>query len=221
MEKIINDFFNAYVRFTSMRAVYVKEQIPEAMMASPVDNDGWFEWKLLAGSLPSTEYGALYRKYSIALPELFTRWHQKYFFLDGDCSIVRLPFSSPIAHLDEISNILNNDLAKELIAQKLYPFAMQGNDNGFLIFDARKHSETQNYPIRNFDNYSIDLEDGLGEIVFSSFEKMLECLTYFLKATYSQNPAEVIPQFFHLDPDGAGKYGIDYWLSWVTLYEGD
>jgi hypothetical protein len=27
---------------------------------------------------------------------------------------------------------------------------------------------------------------------------------------------EIIPGFFEIDPEGAGKTGLDYWLAWTA-----
>jgi hypothetical protein len=73
------------------------------------------------------------------------------------------------------------------------------------------------FPIRVYDQeYGGNLE-GLSEIIFSSFPKLLECLTHYLIELKTRNNFEIIPDFFKIDPDGAGKTGVNYWLSWTSM----
>ena len=75
--------------------------------------------------------------------------------------------------------MLNWHVPQELIPKGLIPFADDGNDTGPLVFDTR-NQENEDFPIRVYDHeFSGDL-DGLSEVIFSSFSKMLECLTLFL-----------------------------------------
>jgi len=45
MKQIIDRFFAAYRKCYPMSTVFTSKT-PKEMMASPVDNEGWFEWKL-------------------------------------------------------------------------------------------------------------------------------------------------------------------------------
>lgn len=104
-----------------------------------------------------------------------------------------------------------------LAKQRLYTFAWEGNDSGPLIFDGRTDMESNEYPIRvyNYD-YGGDM-DGLSEVIFSSFTKLLECMIHLLKSRETKKIYDVILDFFHIDPKGAGQDGIDYWLSWAAM----
>jgi len=157
------------------------------------------------------------RKFKVVFPESFVEWHKMYFFYDGDCSVVRLPYSVSSKPLCEIIDTVDNDLANELIKNELYPFADEGNDGGPLVFDGRITKENNEFPIRFYDHeYGGDLE-GLSEVIFSSFSKLLECLTHYIKEIQTRKSFEVIPEFFQIDPEGAGKTGIDYWLGWISM----
>lgn len=104
-----------------------------------------------------------------------------------------------------------------LAKAKLYPFGAEGNDSGPVVFDAREVKTDNEYPVRVYDyDYGGDLE-GLSEIIFSSFTKLIECLTHYLKETKTRHDFEVIPEFFQIDPQGAGKTGVDYWLHITAL----
>jgi len=52
---------------------------------------------------------------------------------------------------------------------------------------------------------------GLSEIIFSSFDKLLECVTYFLNEIGKKVWSEIITYFFEIDLDGAGNTGKEYW----------
>lgn len=57
---------------------------------------------------------------------------------------------------------------------------------------------------------------GLSEVVFSSFSKLLECLTHYMAELKTKKNFEIIPDFFEIDPAGAGRKGLDYWLLWIS-----
>lgn len=215
MKDIINSFFDAFFSFTSPDAVYV-ENTPQNMMNSDVDSEGWYKWKPVEGTLSYEDYNKVEKRFNVKFPKSFIEWHKKYFFLRGGCSIISLPPSYPTQALQRVIDNLDNDLSEELIAQKLYPFATDDNDIGFFVFDAREDKTDNEYPIRLYDHeYGGDL-DGLSEILFSSFTKLLECLTYAMEND-SLPMHEKLAEFIRIDPDGAGKDGIDFWLERIAV----
>ena len=210
MNNITANFFAAYW-LPGMTAVYTEAESPE-MMAGPVDEDGWFEWKLAKGNLQDSDYKRIEEEYQIQLPPSFIDWHEAFFFCDGDCMIAQLPASSPYEPLALLKAQL--DYGGDLISQGLYPFATDGNGVGNpLVFDARHPVVGNEFPIRVYDHEFVDDLNGLGEIIFSSFSKMLECLTYFLSRPKELESGEAVRGFFDIDPTGAGGPGQDYWLS--------
>lgn len=208
---LIDKFFNA-LEMSEMLTV-IDSPVPEEMIVSR--NGEWVNWKKMPGNTERIKYHKMEARYSTKLPEDFIEWHRRYFFLDCDCSIIRLPHSHPSDPFREIEMMWNYPLAHELIAQKLYPFGEDGNDTGPLVFDMRSKNDPANIPIRVYHHeYGGDLA-GLDEIIFSSFQKLLECLTYFLEETRTRHNFEVIPEFFEIDPEGSGATGYVYWTSWI------
>jgi hypothetical protein len=119
--------------------------------------------------------------------------------------------------LEKLADNLDWDIPEQLIAFGLIPFADEGNDAGPLVFDTRKATDKKDFPIRVYDHeYGGDLE-GLSEIIFSSFDKMLACLTHFLIETKIRKRFEVIPDFYTIDPNGAGLTGKSYWENWIQM----
>lgn len=213
----MRDFFNAYFRCSSLSSVYIEAVTPKDMMASPVDEDGWYLWKPIKGTLVERDYYNLEQQFGIIFPKSFIKWHKQYFLLDCSCQLMGLPISSPTEPLQQIIDNLDYSLAKDLIEAKLYPFGDEGNDAGPLVFDGRYEVEDNEFPIRVYDHeYGGDLE-GLSEIIFSSFPKLFECFTHYIKELENRKNFEIIPDFFHIDPEGAGKTGVDYWLGWVAM----
>lgn len=211
----IEQFFNAYLT-RDVSSVYT-EDVPKEMIASEVNKNGWYEWKLIPGSLSNDDYKKVAAEFGTSLPVSFIEWHKRYFFADCDCSIVRLPHSLPSQPLTEITANLDWYLPEQLIPLGLIPFGNEGNDTGPLVFDTRSSVETNDYPIRVYDHeYDGDL-DGLSEIIFSSFNKMLACLTHFLNETNTRKNFEVIADFYTIDPNGAGSTGQSYWESWIAM----
>ncbi|MGM9476103.1 hypothetical protein ACS5PU_06725 [Pedobacter sp. GSP4] len=147
------------------------------MMTSPVDEEGWYIWKPIKGTLIDSDYQKVEHKFGIKFPKSFVEWHKQYFFLDCSCQLIDLPVSSPNEPLQQIIDNLDYSLAEDLIEAKLYPFGDEGNDAGPLVFDGRYEVENNEYPIRVYDHdYGGDIE-GLSEIIFSSFRNALH-ITY-------------------------------------------
>ena len=214
-DKIMNNttanFFAAYWQ-PGMTTIYTEGMWPD-MMAGPTDDEGWFEWKLAKGTLTKGDYKLIEEEYQIQLPASFIDWHKAFFFCDGDCMIALLPASLPNEPLKELRNHLN--YGGDLISQGLYPFAADGSGTGNpLVFDARYPATDNEFTIRIYDHEFVDNINGLGEIIFSSFSKMIECLTYFLNRPESMESGEAVRHFFEVDPTGAGGPGRNYWLSY-------
>jgi len=73
------------------------------------------------------------------------------------------------------------------------------------------------FPIRFYDHdFGGDIA-GLDVIIFSSFPKLLQCLTHYLSQLKTRQGFDIIPEFFKIDPEGAGKDGADYWLGWSAM----
>jgi hypothetical protein len=216
MIELVHKFFNAYITAFSNKTVFTKDT-PQEMMLSPVNEDGWFEWRLIEGIIQEESYERIEKEFKIKFPKSFIQWHKEYFFLNADTSILRLPTSNPNLPLVEIKQNLDWFIAEQLIPQKLYPFGDEGNDAGPLVFDGRIDMKDNNFPIRFYDHeFGGDLE-GLSEVIFSSFEKLLECLTHYLTELKTRKNFEIVPDFFRIDPAGAGLTGVDYWLSWTNM----
>ena len=119
--------------------------------------------------------------------------------------------------MESIKQTLDWFIPQQLIPQKIYPFADEGNDSGPLVFDGRMPMPDNEFPIRVYDQeFGGDL-NGLSEIIFSSFPKLLECITHYLTELKTRKSFDIIPDFFQIDPHGAGKTGIDYWLGWEAM----
>ncbi len=215
MTDIIDNFFKAYWS-TGMKSVYT-EKVPKEMMQSAVDKDGWYEWKLIPGTLTINDYKEVESKFKATFPENFIQWHKRYFFADCDCSLIRLPYSLPTKPLEKLIENLDWYIPEQLIPLGIIPFADEGNDSGPLVFDTRNTNDKKDFPIRVYDHEYKGGLDGLSEIIVSSFEKMLECLTHFLTETMTKKRFEVIPDFYTIDPNGAGSTGKSYWENWIEM----
>jgi len=215
MKDIIEEFFTAYWT-PGMKSVYT-DKISKEMMISTVDNDGWYEWKLIPGNLTPDHYRKVEAKFKVTFPDNFIEWHRRYFFTDCDCSIIRFPNSLPTQPLKELENLLDWDIPRQIIPLELVPFADEGNDAGILIFDTRNKTNKSDFPIRVYEYEHEGHLNGLSEIIFSSFSKLLECLTHYLIETKHKKYFEVIPDFYEIDPTGAGFTGISYWNDWIEM----
>lgn len=150
----------------------------------------------------------------IKLPDNFIQWHRAYFFIDVGCAILDLPSSLPSEPLASIKMDLEWD---ELISFGFIPFGHEGNDTGPLIFDTRNSKTNVDFPIRVYEHEYCGDPEGVSEIIFSSFEKLLECVTHFVNSRSHKKDHEIIPDFLKIDPEGAGKNGNAYWNSWHEM----
>lgn len=216
MTQVIQRFFEAYFSTLPRKTVYTPT-FPSEMKASEIDGEGWIEWKAIQGSLLLSDYTKVEKEFGVFYPKSFIEWHKSYYFLECSTSILSLPTSNPLRPLDDLKQQLNWFIPQQLIPQNIYPFGSEGNDTGPLVFDGRNSVIDNEFSIRVYDlEFSGDLE-GLSEIIFSSFSKLLECLTHFLSELNTRKNFEIIPEFFAIDPQGAGKSGIDYWLGWARM----
>ncbi|WKN45577.1 SMI1/KNR4 family protein [Tunicatimonas pelagia] len=212
---VIENFFKAYWK-PGMYTVCT-DKVPKEMMRSEINESGWFEWGLIKGNLTVKDYQKVEKDLNIQYPPSFIEWHRAYFFLDGDCSLVRLPESNPNELLHDLRSVDDLSASEQLIPMKIYPFADEGNDTGSLVFDAREPVESHEFPVRVYDHeYDGELE-GLSNVIFSSFTKLLECITHFLELRAVKSDYKIIPDFFTIDPTGAGLAGRDYWNCWIEM----
>ncbi len=54
-------------------------------------------------------------------------------------------------------------------------------------------------------------------MIFSSFPKLIECLTHYCREVVHRKNFEIIQEFFQIDPDGAGATGKVYWTGWIDM----
>ncbi len=214
MKDIIENFFQAYQKY-DLRAVYVPST-PKEMMASGIDEWGWYTWKLIPGTLEPGAYHNLAARFGCTFPDLFIEWHRRYYFVDCDCSLASFPASLPNQPLKALEDSLAWDAPKELIRQGFLPFAHEGNDAGLLVLDTSKMKD-DDCPVYFSDVDYVGELEGISGPVFSSFEKMLLCFTQFLKEQPARPRHEIISDFFILDPEGAGKSGRAYWRDWIEM----
>lgn len=216
MMDLSQKFLKAYSAVFGCKMVYT-DDFPLQMKASEKDGEGWIEWIPIKGTLQESDYDNLEKQFDVLFPKSFIDWHRANYFLDADCSIIRLPPSNPIRPLESLKQVLDWFIAERLITQKIYPFADEGNDTGPLVFDGRVMVPDNEFPIRVYDHSYGGGLGGLSEIIFSSFLKLLECLTHYLTELKTRRNFEIIPDFFQIDPVGAGKTGVDYWNSWIEM----
>lgn len=213
LNRIIDNFFTALANCNN-HCVYTKK-IPAEMMDSPVNESGWFIWKMIPGTFNFEFYNKTTEKFNVKLPAAFIRWHSRKFFVDCDCSLIRLPGSLPTQPLKSVIDEIK--YAEQLVSKGLIPFASEGNDTGPLVFDVRDTYSHDDYPIRVYDHEYHDDLAGLSPIIFSSFAKLLECMTFYLENEENPRKFELIAQFYSIDPIGAGATGRDYWNTWIEM----
>ncbi|QEC45666.1 SMI1/KNR4 family protein [Pseudobacter ginsenosidimutans] len=216
MTDINKQFFEAFMLIDINRMLNV-EECPAAMKGGKNER-GWNEWKAIPGNLSVDLYYDLEKEFNVLLPESFINWHRSHFFMNAETQILRLPISHPDQPLKHLREIWEWVIPEKLIPQKLYPFGSEGNDTGPFVFDGRKPVAHNEFPVRVYDHeYFGDLK-GLSPVIFSSFTKLLECQIHFTtELNKDRNDYEIIPEFFRIDPEGAGKTGKEYWNGWAGM----
>jgi len=210
---IIEDFYSSFFSYTDYWRGYGEEITPKEMMDSPVGDDGYYKWKPIEGALSYDDYHGLEKRFNVIFPRSFIEWHKRYFFLNCSCRIIDLPFSSPKQPLQDIIDNFDYDVSKDLAKSKLFIFAEDNDEIGPYVFDAREPRDNNEFPIRIYDYEYVGDLDGLSEVIFSCFTKLLECITYLLQNINTSPLSEILPEFLRIDPEGAGKTGVDFWLE--------
>ncbi len=164
-------------------------------------------------------YQLIESQYDIKYPSLFKEWHSFQHFHEGDLSFVRLP-ENPIGNtVQSIAKSLGWSFSKELTQEGIVPFAEEGNNTGPYVFDQRNATNVEDSPIRVYDyTYGGEL-NGLSEVIFSNFKMLLECAIHYLENLGRISNSKLMIDFLHIDPNGAGYTGIEYWKSWSESYK--
>src|SRR5687767_2634821 len=63
----IEQFFKAYWT-TGMKSVHT-DSVPGEMMRSAIDQNGWYEWKLIPGTLTADDYKRVEVKFNVTFPD--------------------------------------------------------------------------------------------------------------------------------------------------------
>lgn len=186
----------------------------EMLVTGQVDKEGWVEWKLLPRSVGvDPGFAKLEKEIGATFPRMFKLYYSRYYFLDGDLSMLRFPRSTPNKPFDELRDlILNSYFPERIKGIGLIPFASDGNDAGPLCFDTRQSRNDADYPIVLWDHDWVGTHNEISPTIFSSFTKLLECCVHLWskdKTPYTQG----IAGFVEIDPDGAGGPGRTHWIK--------
>lgn len=210
LDELIDEFYRVrYKRQMPLYMVLTADTPTEMIIGRSPDTTDWIEWKLLERSNDIDPAFTVFEKeIGHKLPESFKRWHSRYYTLDGDISIVRLPeipSNNPFGDLR--SQMFDQYLPEALSKRGFIPFASDGNDVGPLCFDSSMIIDDNEWPIYVWDHEGDDSDKYL-KLIFSNFRKLLECCTHLYGgqlAGYGEL-AEGISGFSVIDPEGAGNY---------------
>src|SRR5579885_577741 len=186
MSDYIERFFRAYQASSEPMSVVLIASTPLDMLVDPTPNkSGWVEWKLVP-QMTSLEPAmlALEKEVGIGLPTSFKDWLSRYYTLDMDIAIARLPAcpsNNPLGPLRE--RIFGSGYHSERPrALGLLPFGAEAKmDAGPLCFDTRQARADNGWPIVYWDHDFDKRPEEIGPMIFSSFAKLIECATHFLE----------------------------------------
>lgn len=192
--------------------------IPEDMLISGPNLHRRIEWKLIErykGVDP--RFKEFEEEIGYRLPESFKLWQSRYYILDGHAHILYLPISPTNDPFGELRDLFFNWRPEHVSQRGLIAFGEERLGIGPLCFDARQRLPESDWPILYFDHENPDPDDAIGPVLFSSFEKLLACCVHYLSGpgTDDWTRKEQIPEFFDIDPSGAGGPGREYWEEWL------
>ena len=217
MSDAVEKFFRAYYACFAPQRIPLSPTTPREMLARvEPDNSGYVEWRLTPQGDKAVDLAPLETVVGIPLPPSFKAWFTRYYTLDMDCSIVRLPECPSNNPLGPLKVIMTASHAFSTIPRQLglIPFGEESNDVGPLCFDARQPKTDGEWPIVYWDHELDTKPRAIGPTIFSNFEKLIECVTYYLEGGKTLEQREKrIAGFFEIDPVGAGAHGKRYWSS--------
>lgn len=201
--------------FTSM-FMHRFDGVPADMIVSDPNPHGRFEWKLVERSRgidPSLD--SFEAEIGHKLPEAFKLWNSRYYTLEGYAHILYLPTSPTHDPFREMRSLFFDFRPEDVSQIGLIPFGEERLGIGPLCFDTREPNPAADWPICYFEHDFPD--DAIGPVIFSSFHKLLECCVHYLSGpgTDDWSRKERIPDFFDIDPTGAGDPGREYWEGWL------
>lgn len=211
LDELIEEFYRVRYRNHKLFQVYTPDTPSEMIVGPSPDTKDWIEWRLLERSKHiDTDFDAFEEEIGIQLPSSFKRWHSRYYTLDGDVSLVRLP-SIPL-------NVPFGPLRSAMSGAMYFPenfrkmgylqFGDDGNDVGPICFHTGAPCENHDYPIYVWDHEGDDEDVSFLSLMFTSFRKLLECVVHHHGGTlpdYEELP-EGYAGFKIIDPEGAGRY---------------
>lgn len=217
MADLIEDLFRAHALLKGPLCCVLTDRTPTNMIVrTSTDSPGWIEWRMVRQPPAAQDrYDSLEAELGCRFPDSFKSWHSRYYTLDMDIEIARLPSSpsnDPLGPLCQ--RILGGDRPREL---GLVPFGDEGMmDAGDLCFDARAPRDDADWPIVYWDHEWERSPHEIGPTIFSNFAKLLECAIHFLQGDHRFGARRHrIAGFFDIDPDGAGGPGREYWQTWL------
>lgn len=216
LHDLVEELYRVRYRRTTNTTVWIPE-MPTDMISSKKGIDGWADWKLIerSGEI-DPGFKDLEEETGYSLPYSFKYWHSRYYQLDGDMGLIRLPeipSNKPYSPLR--SHIFQMYLPEEYRQRGFLPFGAADNDMGPLCFYTQADVPNADWPIYGWNH---DVMPGTYNHVptaawdlplcFSNFRKLLECIVHFLGGHLPEFP-ELPPKqagFRIIDPDAAGIY---------------
>jgi len=232
IDTLTDAFLDAYCRaYAPLQTVHSPE-LPEALIASGPDAQGWVIWRPLRNEGPEPGYAPVEREAGVPLPPSYKRWHRRYHTLDldlGPFSLLGAPLPDPLDPLR--CAVFEPEWAGRLRKLRLMPFGREGvHEAGPLCFDGRSPPPDGELPIVYWDEerWNRDEPDAppgeeIGPVIFSSFERLLACALHLLGAPVGDpvERARRILDFPRLDPEGAGtEAGFAYWADYAAALAG-
>jgi hypothetical protein len=219
---LIDQFYNTvYKARTPLKTVYAVNTPHDMIVGNEPDSEGWIEWRLIRRSETIDPALAEFeQEIGHPLPHLFKQWHSRYYTLDGDIGIARLPEIPSNDSLRPLRTTYRCFFPDErLYNMGLIPFGNEAMmDAGPLCFDTRVSISDANWPIIYWDHEWANTNREIGPAIFSSFGKLLECAIHYWAPGIQDGKMRTkrIRDFFEIDPTGAGGPGKSDWKTWCS-----
>ncbi len=214
---LIEEFYRLNYADKPLVTSFYSHDIPADMVITGPNLHRRVEWRLVKRyDYIDPRFEDFEAEIGYRLPESFKLWQSRYYILDGYAHILSLPISPTNDPFWELRHRFFNFRPEHVGQKGLIPFGEERIGIGPLCFDARHSVPEADWSILYFDHENPDPDEAIGDMLFSSFEKLLACCVHYLSLPGDDwAKQERIADFFEIDPTGAGGPGREYWEEWL------
>lgn len=226
--RLVERFFRSFLAKYDPLEISPTDDTPSEMLAEAVpDSPGWRYWRLVPWHGASNCFQEVERRLGIRYPEDVRFFLSRYHTLGLDVGCIRFP-ATPLASESQglIQLAFERPWSQRVMSGFLLPIAEDGTgDYGPICIEAKPGDAGG----RVFCWYLDCVETERLVPIFSSFQKLMESLVFFLEAprnffiveedetaTSLMEKRRLFRDFLGIDPAGAGGLGREHWENYAS-----